>query len=132
MATDPKQNLFSLISTSFSAFFLEKKKKKEKKIYILQLHLWLQGVSHPALLFLRELLRHTSACPRERREPPRHLPGTPQPAQKLPDAQQIAQQPGEGCRGRRQQRGRLRPVRQVSINQLSPELSHTHGFCLAF
>lgn len=72
----------------------------------------------PVLLCLRELLRHTSARSHQRREPPHHLSGTPQPAQKLPHTQQIAQQPGEGCRGLREQRGRLRPVRQVLLNIL--------------
>ncbi|KAA8591383.1 hypothetical protein FQN60_002326 [Etheostoma spectabile] len=56
-----------------------------------------------------ELLRHASARSHQRREPPHHLPGTPQPAQKLSHTQQIAQQPREARRGRRKQRGRLWP-----------------------
>lgn len=71
---------------------------------------------YPVLLCLRELLRHPSTCSYKYRKPPHHLPGTPQPAPKLPHAQQIAQQPREGHRGWRQQRGRLRPVRQVALN----------------
>lgn len=69
----------------------------------------------PGLLCLRELLRHTSTGPHQRREPAGHLPGAPQPAQKLPHTQQITQQPGEGCGGGREQRGRLGTVGQVSL-----------------
>lgn len=70
----------------------------------------------PVFLCLRKLLRHSSTCSHQCREPPHHIPGTPQPAQKLPHTQQIAQQPGEGCRGGREQWGGLRPVRQVLLN----------------
>lgn len=70
----------------------------------------------PALLCFRELLWYASTHSRQYGESPHHLPGAPQPAQKLPHTQQIAQQPGEDCRTRREQRGRLGAVRQVSLN----------------
>lgn len=62
----------------------------------------------------RELLRHASPRSHQRRDPPYYLSGTPQPAQELPHAQQVTQQPGKGCGPSRAWRWRAGPPGQVS------------------
>lgn len=79
------------------------------------------------LLFLtpfnhRKLLRDPPPSPYWSRESTNHVPGTSKPVEKLPDKEQITEQPGKSCRGRRQQRGGQRPLRCKHTGPVGPSV----------
>ena len=74
----------------------------------------------------RELLWDAPPSPHRPRKSTNHVPGTPKPAEELQDEEQISEQPGESCGGRRQQWGGQWTVRYTHTHTHTHTYMHVH------